>query len=126
MPAGLTVGRLAARGGHCPLWTVRGCAEGPYWMLSFPLDFVVIGMASFDAGALSLVRSLSRSTWLARLDGALVVARAVTDPPADEVEPSPLLVPILGTADLDGTTWLVRIPVSEFGPATPLKLMYWK
>src|SRR5579871_1073740 len=26
----------------------------------------------------------------------------------------------------DGVTWLVLMPVSELGPATPLKLMYWK
>src|SRR5258707_6412612 len=26
----------------------------------------------------------------------------------------------------EGTMWLVRMPWSEFGPATPLKLMYWK
>ena len=28
--------------------------------------------------------------------------------------------------EYDGVMWLVLTPSSEFGPATPLKLMYWK
>jgi Protein tyrosine and serine/threonine kinase len=63
-------------------------------------------MAPSPVGPLTLVRSLSRSTWLAQLDGAPVVARAVTAPPAGAVR-DPLLVPVIGIADLGGTEWLV-------------------
>jgi protein kinase-like protein len=63
-------------------------------------------MAPSPAGRLTLVRSLSRSTWLAQLDGAPVVARAVTAPPTGAVH-DPLLVPVIGSVDLDGTQWLV-------------------
>ncbi len=52
------------------------------------------------------MRGLSRATWLARLDGSPVIARAVAAPP-ERIVDSPLLVPVLGTAELDGTTWLL-------------------
>lgn len=57
-------------------------------------------------GSLVLVRGLSRVTWLARLGGAPAIARVATTP-ADPTVDSPLLVPVLGTAELDGTTWLL-------------------
>jgi tRNA A-37 threonylcarbamoyl transferase component Bud32 len=66
---------------------------------------VVIGMADSSA-PLTLVRGLSRATWLARLDDSPVIARAVAALPAHTVD-SPLLVPVIGTAELDGTTWLL-------------------
>jgi Protein tyrosine and serine/threonine kinase len=67
---------------------------------------VVVEVAPSLAGRLTLVRSLSRSTWLAQLDGVPVVARAVTAPPAGTMQ-DPLLVPVIGDVDLDGTRWLV-------------------
>jgi hypothetical protein len=67
---------------------------------------VVVALAPSPAGRLTLVRSLSRSTWLAQLDGAPVVARAVTAPPTGAVH-DPLLVPVIGSVDLDGMQWLV-------------------
>jgi hypothetical protein len=67
---------------------------------------VVVGVAPSPAGRLTLVRSLSRSTWLAQLDGAPVVARVVTAPPNGALQ-DPLLVPVIGSVDLDGTPWLV-------------------
>jgi hypothetical protein len=66
---------------------------------------VVIGMASSSEVPLML-RGLSRTTWLARFDGSTVIARAVTAPPQHIVD-SPLLVPVVGTAEVDGTTWLL-------------------
>jgi len=67
---------------------------------------VVVGVTPSPAGRLTLVRSLSRSTWLAQLDGAPVVARVVTAPPNGALQ-DPLLVPVIGSVDLDGTPWLV-------------------
>jgi hypothetical protein len=67
---------------------------------------VVIGMARSDAGAFCLVRGLSRATWLARLDGSPVIARAVAAP-LDHTVDSALLVPVVGTAECDGTLWLL-------------------
>jgi serine/threonine protein kinase len=67
---------------------------------------VAVAVAPSPAGRLTLVRSLSRSTWLAQLDDAPVVARAVTAPPTGAVH-DPLLVPVVGSVDLDGTQWLV-------------------
>ena len=60
-----------------------------------------------SAGPLALVRGLSRTTWLARLDGSPVIARAVTQAPPERTVDSPLLVPVVGTADIDGATWLL-------------------
>jgi hypothetical protein len=67
---------------------------------------VVIGMASSSEVPLTLLRGLSRTTWLARLDGSTVIARAVMAPPQHIVD-APLLVPVIGTVEVDGTTWLV-------------------
>jgi hypothetical protein len=77
---------------------------------------------------LVLSRPLGGSTWLARLDGALVTARLVTTPmdpvPADERnEAHPLLnspshvVAFLGTRRIDGSVWAV----SEFVPGVSLE-----
>lgn len=59
-----------------------------------------------SVGSLVLVRGLSRVTWQARLDGSPVIARAVTSPIEAGLD-SPLLVPVLGAAELDGATWLL-------------------
>jgi serine/threonine protein kinase len=67
------------------------------------------------SGQLVLRRSLSRVTWLATTDGEPVIARSLTEPRALSARTmtvltrlrSPHLVPLLGTADLDGTTWLL-------------------
>lgn len=63
-------------------------------------------MTSSPTASLTLVRSLSRSTWLAQLDGAPVVARAVTAPPTGTMQ-DPLLVPVIGEVGVDGSRWLV-------------------
>jgi hypothetical protein len=71
-----------------------------------PLDLVVIGMAPSSEVPLDLMRGLSRTTWLARLDGSTVIARAVTAAPQHIVD-SPLLVPVIGVREIDGNTWLL-------------------
>jgi serine/threonine protein kinase len=72
------------------------------------------------SGQLVLRRSLSRATWLATIDGGQVIARSLTDLRSLSVRTmtalaqlrSPHLVPLLGTADLDGTTWLLSVEVA--------------
>jgi Protein kinase domain len=81
-----------------------------------PIDVPVLGAVEpvERSGRLVLRRGLSRVTWLATSDGEPVITRGLTEPvPSARAMTlltqlrSPRLVPLLGTAQLDGTTWLL-------------------
>ena len=70
-------------------------------------------------GRLVLRHSLSRATWLGTTGRGPVIARGLTEPLAVSartmtaltLQRSPHVAPLLGAADLDGTTWLLSAPV---------------
>lgn len=70
------------------------------------------------ASPLRLVRPLGAASWLAERDGELAVARRLAEPDGTG-GPGPLppgVVPVLGTEQLDGQTWLI----SAYSPGLDL------